>query len=125
MRRISAIILFFFSIAIVACDGGGGSGDNHTPMGSLLVTVDDASDDSAVENASVSVYDDKNQIVINSTTDMAGEFEKHGAPAILIGGSGKSNHLTIDDLIKRIKQKVKIMNFMLLLPLLLTGLKQL
>ena len=75
MRRISAIILFFFSIAIVACDGGGGSGDNHTPMGSLLVTVDDASDDSAVENASVSVYDDKNQIVINSTTDMAGEFE--------------------------------------------------
>ena len=45
---------------------------------------------------------------IADAVDMADEFEKNGAPAILIGGSGKSNHLTIDDLIKRIKQKYLI-----------------
>jgi len=51
---------------------------------------------------------DPDEQSIADAVDMAGEFEKHGAPAILIGGSGKSNHLTIDDLIKRVKQKVKI-----------------
>jgi len=51
---------------------------------------------------------DPDEQPIADAVDMADEFEKNGAPAILIGGSGKSNHLTIDDLIKRIKQKVKI-----------------
>jgi len=51
---------------------------------------------------------DPDEQPIADAVDMAVEFEKHGAAAILIGGSGSSNHLTIDDLIKRIKQKVKI-----------------
>jgi len=51
---------------------------------------------------------DPDEQPIADAVDLAAECEKQGSPAILIGGSGKSNHLTIDDLIKRIKQKVKI-----------------
>ncbi len=74
MRAISTVFfLLFISIIIVAC--GGGSGDSHIPMGTLLVTVNAASDDSAVEGAHVSVYNSKNLIAENGTTDAAGEFE--------------------------------------------------
>ena len=59
--------LFFFSIVIVGC-GGSGSSDTHIPMGNLWVTVDGYNDGSAIQDASVSVYDDKNLIVIKSTT---------------------------------------------------------
>ncbi len=75
MRGIWAVILFFISIALVACGGGSGSGGNHIPLGTLLVTADDASDDSAVENGRVSVYNDKNLIVQNGITDAGGEFK--------------------------------------------------
>jgi hypothetical protein len=77
MRRILPVILFVFSIVIISCGGGsgGGSGSDHIPMGTLLVTVDAASDDSAVPDASVLVYNDKNLIAINGTTDLDGEFE--------------------------------------------------
>ncbi|MEN8245931.1 MAG: carboxypeptidase-like regulatory domain-containing protein [Thermodesulfobacteriota bacterium] len=75
MRRILSVILFFFTIVMISCGGGGGGGSDVPPMGTLLVTVDAASDASAVENASVSVYDDKNLVVINATTDVDGEFE--------------------------------------------------
>ena len=78
MRKILYVILFVFSIVIISCGGGssgGGSGSDHIPMGTLLVTVDAASDDSAVPDASVLVYNDKNLIAINGTTDLDGEFE--------------------------------------------------
>lgn len=75
MRAITTIFfLFFITINIVACGGSGGSGDSHIPMGTLLVTVDAASDNSAVEGARVSVYNDKNLITRSGTTDAAGEF---------------------------------------------------
>lgn len=76
MRRILPVFLFVFGIVIIGCGGsGGGSGSDHIPMGTLLVTVDAASDDSAVPDASVLVYNDKNLIAINGTTDLDGEFE--------------------------------------------------
>lgn len=75
MRFISTITAILLSLAIFACTGGGGSGNSHTPLGTLLVTVDRASDGSAIEGASVSVYDDKNLVVAKGTTDTFGEFE--------------------------------------------------
>ena len=75
MCRITAVILLMVSIAFIACGGGGGSGSKHIPEGTLLVTVNDVSDDSAVENARISVYNDKNLITENGTTDIQGEFE--------------------------------------------------
>ncbi len=75
MRGISIVIVMFFSIAIIACGGGGSSGSSHTPMGTLLVTVDSAADGLAIEGASVSIYDDKNIVVTNGATDTEGELE--------------------------------------------------
>ena len=72
MRRIGTLMVFLVSVAFIAC--GGGSGSSPIPMGTLLVTVDDASDDSAVQGAWVAVYDDENLIVNNGTTDADGEF---------------------------------------------------
>jgi len=83
MRNMFSAILFIVSIAIVGCGGSGdGSGDSdtHIPMGTLLVTVDRSSDDSAVNNASISVYDEKNIIIIRDTTDVYGEFEYSLSP---------------------------------------------
>jgi len=66
---VASLMLIFF----VGCGGGGGSGDSHIPMGTLLVTVDDSSNDSAVQDAIVSVYDEKNLIFKRGTTDANGE----------------------------------------------------
>ena len=79
MRSILFFFLFFFSIVIVGC-GGSGSSDTHNPMGNLWVTVDGYNDGSAIQDASVSVYDDKNLIVIKSKTDVNGEFEYSLSP---------------------------------------------
>ena len=78
MRNMFSAILLIVSITIVGCGGGGGgSGDSdtHIPMGTVLVTVDRSSDDSAVNNASITVYDEKNIIIIKGETDVFGEFE--------------------------------------------------
>ena len=81
MHCISTVIMLFASIVLVACGGGGGgSSENHTPMGTLLVTVDSAADGSAIEGADVAVYDDKYLIVTSGTTDIAGESEHSLSP---------------------------------------------
>ena len=72
MRGMISVILLMIIVAMVGC-GGGGSGDGHIPMGTLLVTVDDSFDDSAIQDAIVSVYDEKNLIVKRGTTDANGE----------------------------------------------------
>jgi hypothetical protein len=79
---ISAVKLFAIGVvamtgilSITASGGGGGSeGGGHIPMGTLLVTVDNASNDTAIVNASVSVYDSSNLIVTNGVTNADGEF---------------------------------------------------
>ena len=74
-RAISMVILILLNFGMIACGGGGGSGGSHTPAGTLVVAVDSASDGSAIESATVSVYDAKNLIVTNGGTDPSGEFE--------------------------------------------------
>ncbi|MFC1863429.1 carboxypeptidase regulatory-like domain-containing protein [Thermodesulfobacteriota bacterium] len=76
MRKMILAISFIIIFAMVGCGGsGGGSGDGHIPMGNLLVIVDASSDDSVINDASISVYDDKNLIITKGITDIDGEFE--------------------------------------------------
>lgn len=77
MRNMFSAILFIVSIAIVGCGGsGGGSGDSdtHIPMGTLLVNVVDATDDTPVNDASITVYDSSNILVTRDLT-VDGNFE--------------------------------------------------
>ncbi|MGA1842833.1 MAG: hypothetical protein ACMUIU_19620 [bacterium] len=74
MRRISVVILLFFGIAIAGCGGDGGSGDSHTPMGTISVYTLDATDDTPVNDASITVYDSSNILVTRGLT-VDGNFE--------------------------------------------------
>lgn len=92
MRNILSVVFLIVSIAVVGCSSGG-SGDSGTriPMGALLVTVDSSSDDSAIQGASISVYDDRSLIVVKGETDVAGEFRYSLSPGsyyVLVAAQG-------------------------------------
>ena len=72
MRNFHLIIFLILIAALVGCGGHGGS-DNH--MGTLSVSVKDATDNTAINNASFAVYDSSNVLVTSGLTGVNGEFE--------------------------------------------------
>jgi len=74
------ILTLFVTLSLVACGGGGGGSSSRTPSGTLVVTVDAASDHSVVTGASIAVYNSSNQIVATWNSDVNGEYETSLSP---------------------------------------------
>lgn len=69
MRKFYLTISFMLAFVLVGCGGGGGgSGDSDIPMGTLSVNVVDATDNTPVNDASITVYDSSNILVTRGLT---------------------------------------------------------
>jgi hypothetical protein len=78
--RLTAFFMFVAIIAGCSSGGSGGSGKDKDPMGTLLVSIEDSADNTAISAASVAVYDSSNLLVTKGATDNSGEFEYSLSP---------------------------------------------